>query len=113
MVAPSSVVQEPRAGIRVLFVEDEWLLRATVSDFLEDSGHTVIGANSADDAVTLLTDGLTVDLVITDIRMPGRLDGVGLAFWLQQHRPGLPVILASGTLKLSSAEASLPHVRHR
>ncbi|MFO1026574.1 MAG: response regulator [Acetobacteraceae bacterium] len=87
----------------VLVVEDEWLLRNTVADYLRELDFVVAEADSADDALTRLQNGLSVDLIISDVKMPGRMDGIGLAGWLEANRPSLPVILASGTISLTDA----------
>ena len=82
----------------ILVVEDDVLVRITISHYLRDCGYKVIEAANADEAVTVLCHKETViDLVFTDIEMPGALDGFGLARWVREHRPGLDVILA-GTL---------------
>jgi DNA-binding NtrC family response regulator len=81
----------------ILLVEDDVLVRP-ISHYLRDCGYKVIEAANADEAVTVLSHKETViDLVFTDIEMPGGLDGFGLARWVREHRPGLDVILA-GTL---------------
>ncbi|WP_037280122.1 response regulator [Rubellimicrobium mesophilum] len=80
----------------ILLVEDEALIRMMLVGELEDAGFVVHEAGSGDEAVTLLEGGLEVALVVTDVRMPGRLDGLGLAAWLADQRPGLPVVIASG-----------------
>ncbi len=80
----------------VLLVEDEALIRMMLAGEFEEAGFRVHEAGSADDAVALLESGVEVALVVTDIRMPGRLDGLGLVAWLADHRPGLPVLIVSG-----------------
>ena len=80
----------------VLLVEDEALIRMMLAGEFEDAGFAVHEAGCADEAVMLLEEGLEVALVVTDMRMPGQLDGLGLAAWLATHRPGLPVLIASG-----------------
>lgn len=80
----------------VLLVEDEALIRMMLAVEFEDEGFEVHEASSADEAVTLLEAGLQVAAVITDVRMPGRMDGIGLTAWLADHRPGLPVVIISG-----------------
>lgn len=80
----------------VLLVEDEALIRMMLAAEFEDAGFNVHEAGSADEAVDLLTAGLVVRVVVTDVRMPGRIDGLGLTAWLADHRPGLPVVITSG-----------------
>jgi len=97
MVVRSPVqVDGQHSGQTVLVVEDEWVLRATLADYLRDCGFDVSEAASADEAVELLAGGLSVALVISDVRMPGARDGIHLAEWVAENRPGLPVVLASG-----------------
>ena len=83
----------------VLLVEDEALIRMVLAVEFEDMGFEVHEAGSADEAVILLEAGLQIEAVITDVRMPGRMDGIGLTAWLADHRPGLPVVITSGFVK--------------
>jgi DNA-binding NtrC family response regulator len=89
-------VSAARAFI-VLIVEDETLIRLTLAEFLTDCGFEVREAVNADEAlVALAKPDVNIDIVITDVRMPGRIDGFGLAKWVRENRPGLPVMVASG-----------------
>ena len=73
------------------------MVRAAISDNLRDAGFSVVEAASADEALAYLgAAGQRVDLVFTDIQMPGRLDGIGLARRLRARDPALPVVLTSG-----------------
>ncbi|KQP55232.1 response regulator receiver protein [Methylobacterium sp. Leaf399] len=81
---------------RVLMVEDESLLLEVITADLEDAGFTVTSAANAENAITLLREGLAVDLLFTDIRLPGAMDGWQLAEAARRLRPGLPVIYATG-----------------
>jgi CheY-like chemotaxis protein len=92
----SRLVPEQAALPTVLFVEDESLLRETVTEYLEDCGYHVLEAADGDKAREILDGGLTIDLVFSDVRMPGQMDGFALAQWIRQHRPSIPVILTSG-----------------
>lgn len=84
----------PHAGT-LLLVEDQVLIRMATAMMLRQHGFHVLEAGSADDAIVVLeTD--SVDLVCTDIDMPGSMDGRGLARWIARCLPGLPVILVSG-----------------
>lgn len=82
----------------VLLVEDEALLRMLMAELLRDAGVRVIEAATADEALAVLTAGLHVDVVFTDVRMPGRMDGVALALALGRDRPEIPVLVTSGDL---------------
>lgn len=80
----------------ILVVEDEDLVRLSATEYLRFSEYQVVEAASADEAVALLSSGTAVDLVFSDIRMPGRLDGYGLARWLRTNHPMLPILLTTG-----------------
>jgi DNA-binding NtrC family response regulator len=80
----------------ILFVEDEALIRMDMAEFLRECGYQVHEASNADEAVAVLNSTLAIDLVITDVRMTGDMDGVALAEWIAEHRPGVEVILTSG-----------------
>ena len=84
------------APLRVLMVEDETLLLEVITADLEDAGFEVTPAATAQSAIDLLKDGLNVDLLFTDIRLPGTMDGWQLAESVRVLRPGLPVIYATG-----------------
>lgn len=86
----------PTEAPTILVVEDEWLIRAMLCDHLRSRGYRVIEARDADEALTVLKTGLKVDVVVTDVVMPGTVDGVGLALWIGHERPDLRVILATG-----------------
>jgi CheY-like chemotaxis protein len=77
-------------------VEDEVLLRMAVTAHLRDAGFVVIEAVSADEAIELLEANRTVQLVFSDIMMPGKLDGHGLAAWIGERYPDVRILLASG-----------------
>jgi CheY-like chemotaxis protein len=80
----------------VLVVEDDDLVRETIVLELEDAGFEVLTAESGDEASFLLPKMRRIDLLLTDIRMPGRIDGWVLADMARCRRPNLPVIYASG-----------------
>ncbi len=79
----------------VLVVDDEFLMRGVLVEILQDSGFAASGVASAEEAMAHLSGCAGVDLVFSDIKMPG-IDGFALARWIHQHRPEIPVILASG-----------------
>lgn len=88
---------------RILVVEDEILIRQIVSDELRDAGFDVIEAFNADEALTVLQSRVRVDLIISDVRMPGSLDGMGLLAFVRAAFPTLPMIVTSGHLEPSIA----------
>jgi DNA-binding NtrC family response regulator len=97
-----AVVSEPNAPAMdladrvILLVEDERSLLAALASFLRRKGITVIEAESGDEALQFLMENGRVDLVLSDIEMPGSINGVGLAQWIKDNRPALPVVLTSG-----------------
>lgn len=80
----------------VLVVEDEAIVRLAVADYLQGCGFEVIEADNGAEAISLLETGMPVDVIVSDIQMPRDPDGLALARWVREHRPGLKVILASG-----------------
>lgn len=89
----------------VLVVEDEFAIRISVATYLRDCGYRVFEAVSADEALIVLQDpDFTVDIVFSDLEMPGSIDGFGLKRWAAQSRPDVRVILA-GTPKRAAEKA--------
>ena len=90
----------PRHGFAVptiLVVEDEVFVRMTLADQLRGAGYRVLEACNADEALDLLRDrSQAVRLLLSDIRMPGTLDGVGLALAVRFQYPDIKIILTSG-----------------
>jgi DNA-binding NtrC family response regulator len=80
----------------VLIVEDEFSVRWAAADYLRESAYTVIEASNAADAITVLTSGARIDLAFIDFKLPGGLNGIMLAKWLDAYRPAIPVLLTSG-----------------
>lgn len=91
----------------VLVVEDDPTLRMLIADALSMLPVQVVECASADDALGILESGKSVNLVLTDIRMPGHLDGLELANLIWHRWPSLPVILTSGHCVLTPHQ--LPH----
>jgi DNA-binding NtrC family response regulator len=82
----------------ILVVEDEFLVRLTVSDGLRDEGYDVLEAASGDEALDLFRCGVAIDVVFSDVRMPGTIDGLGLLAFVRDTYSELPVIITSGHL---------------
>ena len=81
----------------ILIVEDELLIRFMLSDSIRYAGYHVVEASSADEALVIF-DTLVPDVIITDVRMPGSIDGIGLLAEVRQTHPTLPVIITSSHL---------------
>ncbi len=91
--------------LSVLVVEDEVLIRMIVSDALRDAGYSVIEAMNGDEAVEILGASAVIDLIFTDVRMPGAVDGLALLGYARSRFPDLPVIITSGHLQPAAAFA--------
>ena len=82
--------------IRVLVVEDEFLIRLTLSEALGDEGFEVLEAETGDAALPMLAPGSGIRLLLTDIQLPGSLNGLALVDRVRQSMPDLPVIYMTG-----------------
>jgi signal transduction histidine kinase/CheY-like chemotaxis protein len=82
------------SGVRLLCVEDDPDVVASTLALLQSMGASVALARNAD--AVLGRDLGCYDLVLSDVMMPGNMDGIGLAGWLNRHHPDLPVVLCSG-----------------
>jgi two-component sensor histidine kinase/CheY-like chemotaxis protein len=88
----------------VLVVEDEMVLRMRAVDIVEDAGFTPVEAVNADEALAILESRSDIDLLFTDIQMPGSMDGLKLAHAVHDRWPAIKIILVSGQVKPSDAE---------
>jgi DNA-binding response OmpR family regulator len=81
----------------ILLVEDEWLIRSMLAEELREGGFAVREAGNSDQASALIAeDASAYALLVTDIHMPGTLDGVGVSRLLRAGRPNLPIIYTTG-----------------
>jgi PAS domain S-box-containing protein len=101
-LAPAADIAEPpafaesrAAGARVLVVDDEPAVRMLAAEVLEDEGHAVLQAGDGAAALRLLDAG-PVDLLLTDVGLPGGMNGRQLADAARQRQPGLPVLFITG-----------------
>ena len=88
----------------VLVVEDEMLLRMRAVDMVEDAGYTSVEAVDADQTIAVLESRSDIDLLFTDIQMPGQMDGLKLAHAVHKRWPPIKIILVSGQLKLTTTD---------
>jgi signal transduction histidine kinase/ActR/RegA family two-component response regulator len=91
----NALLQRSNLG-RVLLVEDDEEVAALVSEMLGQLGYDVTRAASAAAALGALADGRSIDLVFSDIMMPGGMNGVDLAREIRKRRSDMPVLLTSG-----------------
>jgi CheY-like chemotaxis protein len=80
----------------VLIVEDEYLVCAMVSIELEDVGYNILAADNGETALAYLVEGREIDLLFTDIKLAGSMDGWTVAQKARELRPDLKVIYATG-----------------
>jgi len=91
----------------LLVVEDEVLIRLSVSDFLRNEGFTVIEAGSAREALTVLKARSDISLVVTDIHMSGALEGLDLVREIRRSFPAVKIITASAYQISEPVEATI------
>ncbi len=90
----SVAASNPRPTI--LIVEDEILVRMAIALQLRDAGYAVLEAADADEALRLVEASDAIDLVFSDVNMPGEMDGEALGRWLRHNRPHIKLLLTSG-----------------
>jgi CheY-like chemotaxis protein len=83
----------------VLAVEDEPIVRMNMADFLDDAGFKVFEAVNADEAIALLQARTDVQAIVTDIEMPGSMNGLELARVVQVRWPGVGIVVTSGRVR--------------
>jgi CheY-like chemotaxis protein len=86
----------PSKDATILVVEDESTIRLMIADALRAEGFGVVEAGSGDEALTVLESGTPVNLVFTDVNLPGKLDGLSLVSRLRVTRPDVKVAVGSG-----------------
>ncbi|MBW4022061.1 MAG: response regulator [Proteobacteria bacterium] len=91
----------------VLVVDDEVLVRMVIADYLRECGFRVIEAGSATEAITVLASPEPVDVVFSDVQMPGDMDGFGLATWVRRHQPWIKMLLTSGNARAAQTAGDL------
>ena len=82
-------------------------MASLVGEMLVHLGHIVLRAGSASGALGALSDDRRIDLMFSDVMMPGGMDGLGLAREVRMRRPHLPVLLTSGYPEVVRNEAEI------
>lgn len=100
MQVPSESGEDPEHTIMI--VEDELLLRLDLANQLHSAGFEIIEVQSGDEAVKILATNIDVDLILTDIRMPGQVDGLGLVSFVKRQERRIKVILLSAYVEADS-----------
>lgn len=84
------------ARARILVVEDEPFIRDLLSEIFQEAELDVAEASNGEEAVALIEQDSHFDLLLTDVHMPGRFDGVAVARLARAQNPDLPVVFATG-----------------
>jgi CheY-like chemotaxis protein len=87
----------------ILVVEDEWIIRMATVDALRAGGKCVVEAADGAEAIEFIQSGAAVDLIFTDVKMPGSIDGLALLAFVQKNIPHVPVVMSSGHLEPAMA----------
>ena len=90
----------------VLVVEDQYLLQMAALELVESAGFTGVGVSNADEAIKILEARQDIRIVLTDVEMPGTMDGVRLAHFIRVRWPPIHLIIVSGRAVL--AESDIP-----
>jgi CheY-like chemotaxis protein len=101
----------PGRGETILVVEDNPDVKAVATAMLEQLNYRTHAVATAAAALDVLKSGKAIDLVFTDVMLPGDLDGVALARRIREKHPGIPVVLTSGYAKALDGRHGLPILR--
>jgi CheY-like chemotaxis protein len=93
-------------ALTVLLVEDEGIIRMASASILEDAGYDVLEAVDAEEALATLNDHPEVDVVVTDVQMPGKLNGLKLIEVIAHDYPQVQTLVTSGRASLKEARES-------
>ncbi|WP_260597175.1 response regulator [Sphingomonas endolithica] len=88
----------------ILVVEDEPFIRMVAVDLLAEEGRVILEAGSAQEALEVIAAEGRIDLLFTDINMPGELDGLDLAGIAYSRQPDLKVVVTSGATQLADGD---------
>jgi CheY-like chemotaxis protein len=90
--------------MKVLVVEDEPIIRLGIVSSIEDAGYAVVEAASADEAISLLARDSEVAVIVTDVDMPGSMDGIRLAHYVRRRWPPIQMLVISGKIGVIPGE---------
>ncbi len=92
---------------RILVVEDEVLVRMYLAALLREAGAEVMEAGNGEEARTILLSSRPVDLIVTDLNMPGPMNGLGLARWTREAHPETKIAVISGDVASSEVKETV------
>ncbi|HEY7246580.1 MAG TPA: response regulator [Xanthobacteraceae bacterium] len=99
---------KPETVETILVLDDDVLIRMPICQYLRDCGYRVLEAANAEEAAAILQkDDIHIDVVLSDIEMPGPMNGFGFAQWARSARPGLDIVLAGTAERAAHAAAQL------
>ncbi len=104
---PTEAARNPDRPQCVLVVEDEVVVRMSVAAYLRDCGYHVVEAKTADEALAVLGTQTKIDVVFSDILMPGSMDGLALSRWLHRMQPQIKVLLTSAIVRSAEIAGQL------
>ena len=90
----------------ILIVEDEALIRSLCADVFREAGFNVLEADNGDHAMDVLGGQAPIDAIVSDIRMPGSIDGLALRREVENRWPGTKMLLTSGHMEVERSELS-------
>lgn len=90
--------------MKILVVEDEPLIRLGLVSVIEEAGYVALEAANADAAIRLLEADSSVRLIVTDVDMPGSMDGIKLAHYVNRKWPPIKLIVISGKIGVKPGE---------
>ena len=88
-----------RSSRLILIVDDESLIRMCLAEFFLDEGFVVLEAQGAEDAIEIMEADRGVEIVVTDVQMPGSMDGLRLAHFIRNRWPPTTLIVVSGAAR--------------
>ena len=97
---------DPVSKLAILVVEDESLLRMVAADMLDAAGYRVIEAETGEEGLAALNDGTPIAGLLTDVQMPGTIDGFALARIVHERHPHAAILIVSGNAR--PAAGALP-----
>lgn len=87
----------------ILLVEDEPLIRMATAAILEDEGYRVLEGRDAEEALAILRTDPDISIVVTDVQMPGKIDGLDLVRVIGQDYPHIQTLITSGRATVKEA----------
>ncbi len=110
--SPDDAAPYPAADNRtILVVEDNPDVKNVAVSLLEELGYRTVAVESADEALDVLAAGQTINLVFTDVALPGELDGLALARRVTHSYGNIPIVLTTGYTKVFDSDLEFPVLR--